>query len=59
MNEETCMTCRFYWGDALDGYCRRFPPRETRSGMMGTFPRTPAEGWCGEHATPIPVPVSI
>jgi hypothetical protein len=45
----TCIACKYYFGDGVDGYCRRFPPREVRSGMMGTFPRTPADGWCGEY----------
>lgn len=59
MDNIACLTCRFYFGDGLDGYCRRFPPREIRSGQMGTYPRTPAEGWCGEYAPPTPVTVSI
>jgi len=50
MNKNWCISCIHYWGDEVDGECRRFPPREMRAGHMAVFPRVIPDSWCGEHS---------
>jgi hypothetical protein len=59
MNYDACISCKHYFGDHIDGECRRFPPRETRPGHIGTFPRVISEAWCGEHSSSTPTDTTV
>jgi len=60
MNRPTCETCPF-WAvadpESLYQECVRFPPNDQErvnftegfSGLVGKWPRTHQDEWCGEH----------
>ena len=48
----TCATCKFWEWDAVYEFelhhCLRHAPRED-GGYSGSWPKTTADKWCGEH----------
>lgn len=54
VNSQTCESCRFWQEipDAIDrdaGLCRVDPPTMAGDSVIGEWPQTAPEDWCGRH----------
>lgn len=58
-DQQVCVSCKFYLVEQGARICRRNPPAPVLipasmvqpAGIMGIWPRTEAEYWCGEWKT--------